>query len=129
VFQSPLAPDELMVKRVIATPGDLVDARLGRVRIGGHTLAEPYVLRQAATGAIESQLVPPGCYYVLGDNRDDSLDSRSWGVVPREHIVGRARLVLWSSSPGAAEPVAATPRQQASHRFVPRPHRLFKWVE
>ncbi|MDQ3280317.1 MAG: signal peptidase I, partial [Acidobacteriota bacterium] len=99
VFRSPMRPDELLVKRVIAVPGDLVDARLGRVRIGGHTLNEPYVLRQAASGAIGAQLIPQNSYFVLGDNRDDSVDSRSWGVVPRERIVGRARLVLWSSAP------------------------------
>lgn len=128
VFRSPAGTDEVVVKRVIAVPGDLIDSRLGRVRIGGHTLPEPYVMRAAASGAIEPQLVPAESYFVLGDNRDDSLDSRTWGVVPRTHVIGRARIVLWSSphdledsaSAQAAQPAAPVPPGQA---------RLFKWIE
>src|ERR1043166_1116247 len=97
VFRMPSDPRELAVKRVIGVPGDLIDSRLGRVRIGEHALSEPYVLADATTGAIEAQIVPPRCYYVMGDNRANSLDSRSWGTLPREQIVGRARMVLWSS--------------------------------
>jgi signal peptidase I len=96
VFESPANGDELLVKRVIGVAGDLVDSRLGRVRIGGHTIPEPYVARPAASGAIDAQIVPADSYFVLGDNRDDSLDSRSWGVVPRSRVVGRVRMVLWS---------------------------------
>ena len=88
--------NELMVKRVIALPGDLIDSRLGQVRIGGHTLPEPYVMRAAATGAIESQIVPADSYFVLGDNRDASNDNRAWGPVAREKLCGRAQLVYWS---------------------------------
>src|SRR5688572_13095945 len=82
VFRSP-ADDTLMVKRVVGEPGDLVDSRLGRVRIGGYTLPEPYLVSPAASGAIEAQIVPPDAYYLLGDNREQSLDSRNWGFVPR----------------------------------------------
>jgi signal peptidase I len=128
VFQSPQS-GELLVKRIIAVPGDLVDSRLGRVRIGGHTLPEPYVLREAATGAISAQVVPARSYFVLGDNRDDSLDSRSWGYVPRERVVGRAQLVLWSSAPlgeivsaSASREDGRTPRARAASR-------LFKWID
>ena len=128
VFHSTTGSDELMVKRVIATPGDLVDSRLGRVRIGGHTLPEPYVLRAAATGAIEPQVIPADSYYVLGDNRDDSLDSRSWGVIPRSHIVGRARMVLWSS-PYDLEDHASAQTASPQESFGPRRARLFKWIE
>jgi signal peptidase I len=127
VFESPIATDELMVKRVVGLPGDLIDSRLGRVRIGGYTLPEPYVLRPAATGAIEAQLVPNDAYFVLGDNRDESLDSRSWGVVPREAIVGRARIVLWSSSAGTTPANAAT--AMPAHLTPPRARRVFKWIE
>jgi len=128
VFRSPV-DDELLVKRVIATPGELVDSRLGRVRVGGHTLAEPYVLRVAATGAIQSQVIPTESYFVLGDNRDDSIDSRSWGVVPRSAIVGRARLILWSApvgTRGAAH--ASTPGGEPAVRSASWRARLFKWV-
>lgn len=130
VFESPLDPDELMVKRVVAVAGDLVDSRLGRVRIGGHTLSEPYVARPASSGAIEAQIVPADSYFVLGDNRDESLDSRSWGVVPRSLVVGRARLVLWSSSSRMGETAHATEQPAWSRSSLhTRGSRLFKWIE
>jgi signal peptidase I len=128
VFESPQQPDQLLVKRVVAVPGDLVDSRLGRVRIGGHTLPEPYVLRQAASGAIGAQIVPADCYFVLGDNRDDSVDSRSWGIVPRALVVGRARMVLWSSSP-LGRIVRAAPSNETPVRRARGRGRLFKWIE
>lgn len=131
VFRAPGHEHDLMVKRIIGTPGDLIDSRLGRVRIGGRTLAEPYLLHQAASGAIDAQLVPSNCYFVMGDNRADSFDSRNWGVLPRELIVGRARLVLWSSGDGdGARSVSAAPRSQAA-RVATRPRfsRVFKWIE
>ena len=129
VFRSPAAPDELLVKRVIAVPGDLVDSRLGRVRIGGYTLPEPYVLRQAASGAISSQVVPPEAYFVLGDNRDESLDSRNWGFVPRSMVVGRARMILWSSPVDEADSAhAATPPAGAGPKRSAATRRLFKWL-
>ncbi len=129
VFQSLVTPGELMVKRVIAGPGELIDSRLGRVRISGYTLSEPYVLRVATTGAVPSQLIPADSYFVMGDNREDSSDSRSWGVVPRSHVIGRARLVLWSSSSSVGESVSASEKRNSSPH---RPHRrssLFKWIE
>lgn len=128
VFRSPSGGEELMVKRVIAVPGELVDARLGRVRVGGHTLPEPYLLQFAASGAISPQVIPQASYYVLGDNREDSIDSRSWGVVREELIVGRARMILWSTEAfDAGEASAAS----SSGPSVPRsrPRRLFKWIE
>jgi signal peptidase I len=120
--------DEVLVKRVIGVPGDLIDSRLGRVRIGGYTLPEPYVLREAATGAIESQLVPGDSYFVLGDNRDDSVDSRSIGFVPRERIVGRVRLVLWSSPLQSSESANAATRDSRRRAQTLAP-RVFKWIE
>lgn len=128
VFRSPLAGGELLVKRVIAVPGDLIDSRLGRVRIGGHTLPEPYVLQAATTGAIEPQIVPAGTYYVLGDNRGDSIDSRSWGYVPRNHVVGRARMILWSANMLDAGRASASPSQPAM-AMRPKRARLFKCIE
>jgi len=130
VFRSTQQSGELLVKRIIATPGDLVDSRLGYVRVGGRTLAEPYVLRPAASGAIQAQIVPSGSYFVMGDNREVSSDSRSWGVVPREQIVGRARMILWSSSVAAEQTAGAATRSASIVRVrAQRPQRLFKWVE
>ena len=129
VFESLTAPDELMVKRVIGVPGDLIDSRLGRVRISGYTLPEPYVLRQAATGAVDAQVVGPESYFVMGDNRDDSSDSRSWGAVPRSRIVGRARMVLWSSPSSDRETARAAESHPSGARRVRSRSGLFKWID
>lgn len=129
VFESLTAPDELTVKRVIAEPGELIDSRLGRVRISGYTLSEPYVLRQGSSGAVAAQIVPADSWFVMGDNRDDSIDSRSWGVVPRARIVGRARVVLWSSADSMGEAArAAAVKDVAGQRPRVRSS-LFKWIE
>ena len=134
VFRSPRAAGEMMIKRVIGTPGDLVETRAGRVIVCGHALAEPYVTAQASSGAISPQIIPAGSYFVLGDNRVDSLDSRSWGVLPREAVVGRARMVLWSS-PGAGSRewgVAAATSPKASSPTPHAPHptpRLFRLIQ
>ena len=128
VFRSPL-DDELMVKRVVGLPGDLVDSRLGRVRVGGYTIPEPYLLSPAASGAIQSQIVPAGTYFVLGDNRGDSVDSRNWGFVPEALIVGRARLILWSAPVEAADTASAsTPSPDARVNAGAPRGRLFKWL-
>lgn len=125
VFRSPMNADELVVKRVIAVPGDLLDSRLGRVRLGGNAMDEPYVLRQAASGAIESQIIGQEAYWVMGDNRDDSVDSRNWGAVPRTLIVGRARMVIGGIVRASGEASA----QSASDAQAARPRRLFKWLD
>lgn len=129
VFTSPNVPDELMVKRVIAVPGDLIDSRLGRVRISGYTLPEPYLLRAGTTGAVPAQVIPADSYFVMGDHREDSSDSRSWGVVPRSRVVGRARLVLWSSSSAVGEAARAAGKQENPSRRGPMRGSLFKWIE
>jgi len=92
VFRSPLSHD-VIVKRVIATPGDLIESHDGRLTICGHPLREPYVRKANANGDIAPQIVPANCYFVMGDNRADSFDSRNWGVLPRELIIGRAYIV------------------------------------
>jgi len=131
VFRGPAGGDELMVKRIIGIPGDLVEARAGRVTVGGHTLAEPYLFAPSSSGAIAAQIVPADCYFVLGDNRGNSFDSRNWGVLPRHFVVGRARVILWSSGDGNSAPRASA----ATRSFVTararslRFDRLFKPVE
>jgi signal peptidase I len=100
VFRAPADPSQLVVKRIIAVAGDVIDTRGGRVRIGEHTLAEPYLRKQAVTGSIDAQVVPQSSYFVMGDNREDSVDSRRWGALPQNLVVGRVRLVLWSSGEG-----------------------------
>lgn len=135
VFRSPRAADELMIKRVIGTPGDLVETRAGRVIVSGHALSEPYVTAQATSGAISPQIIPADSYFVLGDNRADSLDSRSWGMLPREAVVGRARMVLWSSDTNvgrrASGVVAAarSPTPDTRHPTPSRKARLFRFIQ
>jgi signal peptidase I len=113
VFRSPGSAEEMMIKRVVGTPGDLVESRGGRVIVGGHAIPEPYVAAQATTGFIAPQIVPANCYFVLGDNRTDSLDSRSWGLLPGALVLGRARMILWTSDAGVGSResgvAAATP--------------------
>ena len=121
VFRSPADPSEFLVKRVIAVPGELIASRSGLVTIGGRPLTEPYLSAPASTASIEPQLVPQNCLFVMGDNRTTSLDSRSWGVLPFDRIVGRARLVLWSSHGDSASPAAfASSRESWPHDLLRR---------
>jgi signal peptidase I len=120
VFRQPAHVDAFLVKRVIGMPGDLVESEAGRVRVDGHTLAEPYLASHQVTDRLPAQLVPENAYFVLGDHRTDSLDSRDWGFVPRELVVGRAQMVVWSAAGMQATPFAhaATPRPPTS--MLPR---------
>lgn len=130
VFRAPTNNGDLIVKRIVGVPGDLVDTRLGRVRIGERTLPEPYVASQATTGAIPAQIIPPDSYFVLGDNRNSSYDSRHWGALPRHLVIGKARMVLWSSSPAIDSLAHASTmppsRTRAAQVGVSR---IFKWIE
>jgi len=132
VFRSTRADDELMIKRIIGIPGDLVETRAGRIVISGHALPEPYVAAPATTGAVAPQIVPADSYFVLGDNRADSVDSRSWGVLPHDRVVGQARLVLWSSEGDVARQGSGVAAARSSTRGVStsgHPSRLFKLIQ
>ena len=131
VFRAPGNAEQLMVKRVIALPGDLIDSRGGRVRIGERALAEPYLLEQASTGAIPAQLVPGDSLFVMGDNREDSVDSRRWGTLPRDLVVGRVRMILWSSadSSGLRSARALSISTPNDHAGSAKLNRIFKCVE
>jgi signal peptidase I len=89
-------PDEDidLIKRVIGLPGETVEIVDGVVRVDGRGLREDYVLDFEADWG--PQAVPPGSYFMLGDNRGNSDDSRySLGTVPRDHVVGKAFVILW----------------------------------
>lgn len=128
VFRWPVHPEQHFVKRVIGQPGDRVRISHGQVFVNGEAQLEPYaifkprgvdpfrdnfpngrVAMQQVTAAWSSDLnkltrngqllVPEDSYFVMGDNRNDSLDSRYWGLVPRENIIGRPLLVYFSVRP------------------------------
>jgi signal peptidase I len=93
VLRSPQS-SELLIKRVIGLPGETVEIRQGRVYINGQELDEPY--RERSTGGNWGPIiVPPLRVFVLGDNRGFSNDSRAFGMVPIDNIVGRAWVSYW----------------------------------
>jgi len=126
VFHYPVHPQQHFVKRVVGVPGDRVRLINKRVYVNGAPLEEPYVqyisgIRDpyrddfprtdipsiGVTARWWSEMpklvedkqliIPEGSYFVLGDNRDDSQDSRYWGFVPRENIIGRPLVIYWSA--------------------------------
>jgi signal peptidase I len=96
VFWYPKDPSKSFIKRVVGVPGDLVSVRGGRVYINGQLLEERYVPRgYQDSDSYPSVQVKEGHYYVLGDHRNASNDSRSWGLVPRKYIYGKAVFRYW----------------------------------
>jgi len=125
VFRYPVHPTQHFVKRVVGVPGDRVRLINRQVYVNGNALQEPYVryssrvhdpfrddfprlnlpvpglegdwwLEMKKLVEDDQLIVPQGNYFVLGDNRDESLDSRYWGFVPRENVIGRPLLIYWS---------------------------------
>ena len=111
VFKYPEDPERDFIKRVIGLPGETVQVRAKKVLINGRPIEEPYVrYEQPPVAAPERDevtsfdvrqeygpvTVPAGSYFVMGDNRDNSEDSRYWGFLPRNYIKGQALLVYWS---------------------------------
>ena len=91
VFWYPLDPSKSFIKRVVGLPGETVAIRDGHVYVEGIEMREPYVLpRYVSNGSYPPIIVPKGEYYVMGDHRDDSYDSRAFGPVPRRYIYGKA---------------------------------------
>jgi signal peptidase I len=109
VFKYPQDEKRDFIKRIIGTPGDTVQVRGDQVLVNGRALREPYVRRtDTALGdrgqptycgyayGCEPTVVPPNSYFVMGDNRNNSQDSRYWGFVKRDKIKGKAFLIYWS---------------------------------
>jgi signal peptidase I len=148
VFRYPVDPKQHFVKRVIGIPGDRIHMKNGIVFVNGEAHAEPYVAQKSLVSnfyrdnfptvrevppTVTSEwwndfpqlmrngdlLVPEGSYFVMGDNRQNSSDSRYWGLVPRESIVGRPMLVYFSIDPA---PPATTPASASARieRFTAR---------
>ncbi len=110
VFKYPEEPERDFIKRVIGLPGDTVEVRDKRVYINGVRLEEPYVYyldppsnssyHEVTSFDVRERYgpvtVPPDQYFVMGDNRDNSQDSRYWGFLPRSLVKGRALMIYWS---------------------------------
>jgi signal peptidase I len=96
VFAYPLDPTQDYVKRVIGIPGDHVQVEPdGTVIVNGVRLQEPYITPSPDPYTPTDIILGANQYFVLGDNRGDSSDSRVWGPVPRQNIIGKALLVYW----------------------------------
>ena len=95
VLKVPSQGEELLIKRVVGLPGETVEIRDGGVYIDGELLEEPFTEESTQAGRNGQVTVPPLHIYVLGDNRDRSNDSRSFGPVPIENVIGRAWLSYW----------------------------------
>ncbi len=95
VLRQPDEGDELLIKRVIGLPGETVEMRDGYVYINGEKLDEPFADGETRSGRESTILVPPLHVFVMGDNRSHSNDSRSFGPVPIENLVGRAWVSYW----------------------------------
>ncbi|HEX8994512.1 MAG TPA: signal peptidase I [Ktedonobacterales bacterium] len=99
VFRYPLDPSRDFVKRIIGIPGDTVTITAdGVVSVDGVQLKEPYTNDLTNLNGAESVTLKAGQYFVLGDNRGDSSDSRVWGPVPKTDIIGKAEFVYWPVS-------------------------------
>jgi signal peptidase I len=94
VFRYPPDPDQIpYIKRVIGLPGDQIHIAGGKVYVNGELLIEPYL--KVSTNRGGDWVVPEGSLFVMGDNRNNSSDSRSWGFVPMENVIGRAEVIYW----------------------------------
>jgi len=104
VFRSPPTYQEELIKRIIGVPGDSVSIENGMVIVNGTTLKESYIPDDFATLSRrfikegEIKIVPDNSYFVLGDNREHSLDSREFGFVEKDKITGIARFIYWPAS-------------------------------
>ena len=108
VFKFPEEPDRDFIKRVIGLPGETLELKNQTIFINGMPLVEPYadyVFPPSSQGADDSAdlrrrygpvTVPAGHYFMMGDNRDDSQDSRYWGFLPKSYVKGRALFIYWS---------------------------------
>ena len=131
VFHPPIPGANDYIKRVIGVPGDKLEIRRGAVWINGKILAEPYVtfpMNPNETYPNQSVTVPPGNYFVMGDNRGNSYDSRYWGFVPRENIIGTPMFIYMSveATEEAWQPGHLQERFLAYANALVRP-RLVRW--
>jgi signal peptidase I len=97
VFEAPKSPERDFIKRVIGEPSDVVAIQEGTVFVNNVPLDEPYVTNKGSSD-YGPETVPADHYFVLGDNRANSYDSRAWGMLPEENIIGQAWISYWPFS-------------------------------
>jgi signal peptidase I len=101
VFHPPSAPNLNYIKRIIALPGDEIEIKNGEIFVNGAMIDEPYIpdektlVRNPRMSNVLKQKLGNEEYFVLGDNRDHSSDSREWGVLPKANIIGRTWLIVY----------------------------------
>lgn len=96
IFEPPDSINEDYIKRVIGLPGDRVEVKGGKVYLNEQAIDEPYI-KEAPYSPYAATVVPPNNLFVMGDNRNASRDSRSFGMLPVDKIVGKALFVYWPS--------------------------------
>ena len=94
VFEWPVDTTKNLIKRVVGLPGDKIVLTGSTVTVDGVTLNEPYISAPLNFSGKELT-VPANDYFVMGDNRPDSDDSRTWGFLPRNYIIGKAVMIYW----------------------------------
>ena len=103
VFHKPGEPERILIKRIIGMPGEWIEIKDSIVYISSDALGEttpleePYI-KEPVSNDYSGIEIPHGHYFVMGDNRNYSSDSRSWGTLPRENIIGKAWLCYWPLS-------------------------------
>jgi signal peptidase I len=121
VFRYPRDPEEAFLKRVTAVGGDRVEIHDGRVYVNTRPLNEPYAVHRAGLHPrgedMAPILVPAGSLFVMGDNRDNSSDSRDWGFVPVRNVIGEPVFVYWSYDAPSARWLDETWTHQAAFCF------------
>jgi len=113
VFKYPEEPDRDFIKRVIGLPGETVELRNKKVFVNDKPLDEPYIhfltppsndYQEVTSADVRERFgpvtVPADRYFVMGDNRDNSQDSRYWGFLPRDYVKGKALMIYWSYESG-----------------------------
>ena len=108
-FRFPLDPRQIFLKRVVATGGDIVALRDGVLLVNGNQVPESYAVHQGPYSRdprfeqMPPRAVPKGQLFVLGDNRENSSDSRDWGFVPEHNVIGEPVMVVWSYNASSAQ--------------------------
>src|SRR6185437_2813516 len=118
VFRYPKNPSETFLKRVTATGGDHLEIRDGVLYVNSEPVQEPYAVHHAPVHSSEESwgptVVPEGKLFVMGDNRDNSSDSRDWGFVPMSNVIGEPLFVYWSYDAPTARWLDENPKHRIS---------------